>query len=197
MMELMHRAKVRRIDEDAPYYDSGLMKSRSFTLNLLRIIGVNMTRENGAGNSEQGLVYTNGNWAANQNGINDYGIMSAIALAGDTGYGILLGTGTTSPTVSDYVMETLIDQGAGAGELNYGSTVVEIPSVDGTDFVLPVWRSFSNTSGGNITVQEIGLMVHHYYSTSSVLNFMIAHDLLNFTINDGDAATVEYLVKIS
>lgn len=81
------------------------------------------------------------------------------ALVTDDTYGIVAGTGTTAPTISDYALETQIADGVGAGELQYGDVAFGVPASNATFSHFTVTRDFSNASGAQITVNEIGLYV--------------------------------------
>lgn len=81
------------------------------------------------------------------------------AASGDTTLGIIVGTGTTPPTINDYVIETPIAHGTGAGELQYGAVTFGAPSADSSTSQFTITRDIANNSGGTITVSEIVLYV--------------------------------------
>ena len=112
--------------------------------------------------------------------------------AGVTGNGILIGTGTTAVTINDYAMETLIDHGTGAGEMQYAALTRTAPVTDvsGTSFRLS--RVFSNDSGGSITVEEIGVVVN------CIFYILIIRDVLGasaITVANGEELTLNYTIK--
>ena len=204
---LMHRVKVRRVDDEVPVYDSGLVRSRSWVKNFARILGVNLASYStgatgvvswGGTDLAGGIRRYDGAWVASNYAVytGSYPALQLHSPPSQAVYGILVGTGVGAPALSDYTLGTLIDHGGGAGALSYADTVVESVVEDGVTIDLLIWRSFSNTSGGSITVNEIGLMAKHYYANSWSY-FLIARDLLNFSIADGESATVEYVVRIS
>jgi len=108
--------------------------------------------------------------------------------AADDTKGMQVGTGTTAPTVADYVMEALIAHGVGGGQLQYGTTEIIAPIIVSGNVELRIHRGFTNGSGGPITVKEIGLTVWN----QGTYEFLIVRDLYEFTIADGDVAVVEY-----
>lgn len=79
------------------------------------------------------------------------------ALVNDDTFSVVVGTGNTAPTITDYAMETKIAHGAGAGQLQYSLTAFGLPTSNATQSHFTITRDFSNASGGDITVNEIGL----------------------------------------
>jgi dUTPase len=55
-------------------------------------------------------------------------------------------------------------------------------------------RTFTNNSGADITVNEVGLIVKDYYGTT-VGYFMIEHSALTFTVANGTSGTVTYTIS--
>ena len=129
------------------------------------------------------------------------------AAANDDTYGIMVGTGNTAPTISDYALETKIDDGVGAGELQYGGVTYGLPTSSATESHFTITRDFSNASGGDITVEEIGLYVRAMYAwigdyaerTDSGTEFpvlMTIRDVTGgITIPNGETLTVNYRLQ--
>jgi len=88
------------------------------------------------------------------------------ALAGDNSYGIVVGSGTNVESFEDYALQTLIANGTGAGQLSY--ILSEPHSMSYAALVLSntLVRYFNNNSGGSISVNEVGLVVHGLVSTA-------------------------------
>jgi hypothetical protein len=123
------------------------------------------------------------------------------AAVGATYYGILVGTGTTAPTINDYAMETLITHGTGAGQLQYGAVAFGLPTATAVLSYFTVTRDFSNASGGSIVVNEIGLAVdmhptNQVFSNTRPNNVFILtiRDVIGggITVDDGETLTVNY-----
>jgi hypothetical protein len=110
-------------------------------------------------------------------------------------YGIWVGTGNTAVAVSDYTLDTKIDHGTGAGELDYNANTYIAATISGDNIVYKVYRTFANGSGGPITIEEVGLIaktVDPYY-------YLILRDTkdangvaLSIAVPDGQTATVTY-----
>ena len=113
--------------------------------------------------------------------------------AGDATFGIVVGTGTTAVAITDYVLQTLIAHGGGSGQLSYGAVSVDtnILTSGSTDW-FTISRSFTNGSGSDITIEEIGLI----FSGSSY-KFLIDRSLSTKTVTNGTASTCTYKFKIT
>lgn len=112
------------------------------------------------------------------------------APAGNENYGIQIGTGTTPETNEDITIETRIDDGLGAGQIQYGIQVWNDTKVEGGYVKWEVYRSFSNGSGGSITINEIALVVQ----MSGGVYVLNARDKLGagITVASSDVALIEY-----
>jgi hypothetical protein len=115
------------------------------------------------------------------------------APAGDTSAGILLGTSDTPVSLGQYNLLGLITHGTGAGQLSYGATVVEDLTID-TTYFFRIIRTFTNNSGGTITVREIGLFLKPIEQS-----FMFARDVppSPISIPAGSTLTVRYIISHS
>jgi hypothetical protein len=80
------------------------------------------------------------------------------ALAGDSSYGLVIGTGIAVPTAFDIALASQITNGNGAGQMLYQSQYSPGGVViDGANTSLTYGRTFLNSSGAPITVHEIGI----------------------------------------
>ncbi len=120
------------------------------------------------------------------------------ALANDATFGIIVGTGNAAPTINDYVIQTLIAHGAGAGQLQYGIVTYGAPASDATTSQFTITRNFANASGAPITVNEIGLYVKGYgYGTISGY-FMTLRDVIGggIAVPNGQTLTINYRPQV-
>jgi|WetSurMetagenome_2_1015567.scaffolds.fasta_scaffold244258_1 hypothetical protein len=125
---------------------------------------------------------------------------------GDDSYGILVGTGNTPPTISDYALQTKIAHGVGAGQLQCGGVTFGLPTSNLTTSHFTVTRNFANGSGSPITVYEIGLYVKgdsplpwlgQRWNSSLRNNFCTIRDVILAGINilNGETLTVNYRLQ--
>jgi len=104
--------------------------------------------------------------------------------------GIVLGTGETAVTISDYKMETLIVHGSGAGQLDYKAMAWDAFEVVGSTARFRNKRQFENKSGSTITVKEAGL----YATDNAGYHFCIVRDVLSAPVDilNGQIIEVRY-----
>jgi len=141
-------------DKDGKITSEGIRKAESFVrqfMDLLlikfinsSILGAMQVRD--TANVLQGVSDSSSNFSTD-------------APTSNVSYGIIVGTGTTDPTITDYKIETLIAHGTGAGQLQYGGVTYGLPASDLTTSQFTITRNFANASGGAITVNEIALYV--------------------------------------
>ena len=115
--------------------------------------------------------------------------------AATTTHGLVVGTGTTAEAFTQTALTTLIAHGTGAGQLTYGASVVNLPSSDSTSTTLQLTRTFSNASGGTVTVQEIAIYAQREDSAGTDRNFCLARDLATIALSNGDQLTLNYILK--
>ena len=112
--------------------------------------------------------------------------------------GIVIGTGVTAESFEDYVLDTPIDDGTGAGEMNFVEG--ELPTKDwvgGTlTFSAENIRYFNNNSGGSIGVNEIGLVLHE---SSEGCGMLVSRDKLGATVTVPDTGQlkVTYTIELT
>jgi len=107
--------------------------------------------------------------------------------------GIIVGTGTTAPTIDDFALGTPIDHGVAAGDLQYSAVSFGAPASDATTSQFTITRDFANASGGAITVNEIALYVRGWLFATTYY-FMIIRDVIagGIAVPDGQTLTVNY-----
>jgi hypothetical protein len=109
----------------------------------------------------------------------------------DSSYGILVGTGTTAVTTSDYAVETQITHGSGGGQLNHGACVVGGAVDAGSGCTLTISRQFGNASGSQITIRELCLCSKTYSNKV----YLLSRDIVTQAVDNGNTATA--IIEIS
>ncbi|MFA5377992.1 MAG: hypothetical protein WC455_19735 [Dehalococcoidia bacterium] len=106
--------------------------------------------------------------------------------------GIIIGTGVTAPTITDYKIETIIPHAT----MNYGAQTFGNPTADATTSQLTITRNFANVSGGDVTVNEIALYCGAYAGGSR--DFCIIRDVIagGITVPNGQTLTVNYRPQV-
>jgi len=124
--------------------------------------------------------------------------MKLKAAEGDDTHGVVVGSGDTPVSIDDYNLASKIPNGTGAGQLSYGPVTMDAPMKTDSGYLFRVVRTFTNNSGGDITVKEVGLIAYHKHVDGAVY-FLIARDVLAspVTVPNGSTLTVRYIVQYS
>lgn len=130
-------------------------------------------------------------------GTNRLNMVASGAGAGGTNGGILVGTGTTANTISTYAMATLIAHGTTANKLSYGATTSVGYATSGATAYWEINRTFTNSSGGNITVTEVGAAGRTYNLSSTFILFERTVLGASVTINNGSSKTFTYKFTVT
>jgi len=122
-----------------------------------------------------------------------------LGAAGITNMGIVVGTGSNPVAMTDFELQTLIAHGVGAGQLQYGDTAFTESVTVGASRYCVMSRTFTNASGANITVNEVGIheRARQSIAPAGSYYFLSERTLLTFTINNGANKTVSYRMRIT
>lgn len=161
-----------------PLWDQGGELGHSFVRQMLQILFVQMEQTTGPATTKD-TGDTSRAVTVNADHLN---LESNAALSG-----IVVGTGSAGVLMDDEALGTLIADGVGATQLNYGDTTFESVTQGPTTAEFIITRSFLNTAGGgDITINEVGLYAK---ATGNPWYFMIARDKLSSPITATDGAT--------
>ena len=122
----------------------------------------------------------------------------AASLLGDS-IGIQVGSNATAPTPTDYAMNTRIAHGQAAGQLVYAGCEVEPPVISAPNATMLIRRYFTNKSGGNVIVREVGLYAIGTTGTAEGYAFLICRDALatDITVLNNELLRVEYTMQVT
>jgi len=126
--------------------------------------------------------------------------ISTLGDAGDEYQGIVVGKGTTPNSLNTYKLASPISHGTGAGQLSYGAmNVEEVTNPSGNTLSFRLIRTFTNQSGADITVYEIGLVAKFVDADGYGRPFLLARDVLPspVTVANGATLTVRYIVSLT
>lgn len=172
--------------------DTGPRKSHSFTLQFLQQIEVLMTNSGLSGvlditNTARQIGHVSGQ--ANK-------FLFVQAAAGVTDTGIVVGTGTGAESDTDYKLGTLIAHGTGAGEFQWEAHAYTTTGRVGGNVDYEQRRTYTNGSGGSITIEEIGMYVDTFDSGEASQHFCILRDLTGgVAVADTYTASVKYTLR--
>jgi len=207
-------------DKDGKIIKQHKQHSHSFVSNFLSILASSLASSTNSMSPNYCYGYywriTNGDYAAYNAGAYavDY-LFDLNDSANDSKYGVVVGTGTATPTPNDYALGNQIANGTGNGQLQYnahlfnptpqtiGSTANLTTTTTPASGILPVSgnttsfqvsRQFTNQSGASITVSEVGL----YTNTINGVT-LIVHDLLSspVTVPNLSILQITYTISVS
>ncbi len=123
---------------------------------------------------------------------------NANADAGSTAHGIIVGTSTIAPTINDFALGAQIGHGSGVGQLQYGNMAFGAVATDSTSSHWTVTRDFANSSGGNVTVNEIGLSLTFHADVAGSY-YLCIRDVVSggLVVPNGQTLTVNYRLIIT
>ena len=127
-----------------------------------------------------------------------YYISGLLTIVGEYRKGIVIGTGTNVEDFEDYILQTQIANGTGAGQMSYNQSVAHSVAYDAGTKTLTdtLERHFDNNSGGSITVNEVGIYCGWQVSTT-LFQAMTVRDKLASGIAVPDAGILKVIYEIS
>jgi hypothetical protein len=122
---------------------------------------------------------------------------SDVGLSGED-CGIVLGTGTTAVAPTDFQLATQILDGTSSGKLEYFPSSGTDLTVSNPTGSFTLERLFRNSSGGLITVNEVGVYASST-NTNTVKGVCIIRDIVSpgFGIANGEYARVIYTISVT
>ena len=120
--------------------------------------------------------------------------------AGQDIVGILVGTGTDAESFEDYTLQTKIANGTGAGQLVYVQSETHVITWTAATKVLKdeLVRYFNNNSGGDITVNEVGIICNGYVNQLGKQWLQVRDKLAaGVTVPDTGQLKVTYTIQLT
>lgn len=197
-VQLLLRAVVK--DPDGKIIsDSGLEPAKSFVLQFLEFFlaffsATGLDKKATATDGSEDNIW----YGTTQCNVHFF-VDAPATLEYGTNWGIVVGTGDTPATNTDYKLETKLTEGVGAGNINHGDSTVGVAAVVGPNVDLTINRSFTNNTGSTITVKEVGMYSRFKGggSPASGLYHCIIRDVLVAPIDVPDkcSLTVYYTIR--
>lgn len=109
--------------------------------------------------------------------------------AGGTSKGIVIGTGTTAVTMTDYQVETQL-----ITNIAYAASSLAVENPDSATWRVAISRGFTNNTGAEVTVREVGL-----YVNQSAYPYYVCIDRTLYPVSfaAGETLTLTYRITIS
>jgi len=113
------------------------------------------------------------------------GNMGFCSGAGDTTFGIVVGTSSQAESFDDWQLISKIANGTGASQLTYQAHEAIVKSYESGTKTQKVEhkRYFNNNSGGTISVNEVGIVGRMWFNMDSNRYALHSRDVLASTIN--------------
>lgn len=129
--------------------------------------------------------------------LNENEVNLSIVPAGNV-KGVVVGTGSTAVVVTDFRLEAIIGDAAAPNNLVYGAQVISDMTISDPSASFTIQRDFTNSSGGSITVNEIGIYGDGR-AEPSTYRFMLVRDLVSGgqAVPDGYNLRITYTVETS
>jgi len=173
-------------------------KSRSFVGNFLTILSNSFQVNDGFSLTQ--AYPSSGSCQANANESvpGYYPWITVNAGSGNDSFGIQVGSGTSSPTITDTSIESLIPNGNGAGQLAYGAMTTISPVINSSNNTgyTQIQRVFINQSSVSITITEVAVVATF---GGTPCKYLILHDLLPtpVTLQPNGTVTITYQFNIA
>jgi len=109
---------------------------------------------------------------------------------GDVGVdtcGILIGSGTTPPTRTDYNLQSKIPHGTGTGQIYYQRQTYELLN----DYQFRFTREFTN-AGSDLSVAEAGIVYITYHADVARYLLLVRDTFTPITVTQGNGIRVRY-----
>jgi len=167
-------------------------KSHSFVANFMYILGSFL--------ADREYNFTDVSGSVQQYSSNGSPLSSILnANCGSPGQcGIVIGTGTATPTPNDYKLENQIINGTSTGQMEYGNPSFIQPNVNGNTTSMVISQTFQNQSGASITVSEVGIIALINKNSAPSLDYvLIVHDLLSSPITVANLSVLQITYTIS
>jgi len=178
-------------DKDGKIIKVHKQKSHSFVANFMNLLG-------------SLLANTFYNWTDNTGSVQQ--IYKMAVAPGDVlnancnsagNCGIVIGTGTATPTPNDYKLGNQIANGKSSGQMVYSNPSFIAPTVNGNTTSMIISQTFQNQSGASITVSEVGIQVYVDNTNGNASYVLIVHDLLTSPITVANLSILQITYTIS
>jgi hypothetical protein len=180
-------------DKDGKIIKVHKQKSHSFVANFMYMLGSFFTLNLYSWTDVSGTGTTFYNGAVN------YTKFLNINCNSPGNCGIVIGTGTATPTPQDYKLGNKIANGTGSGQMVYNSLSYTNPTVSGNTISMTFTQTFTNQSGAPITVTEVGIQTYNLNSSDNADYALIVHDLLSspITVPNNGVLGITYTISVT
>ena len=123
------------------------------------------------------------------------------AAAAEDEWGILVGSGENAESFEDYVLQTKLAEGTGAGQITHIASEAVDKSYGDTTWTHALVRYFNNNTGDNRLINEVALVCRYrYYGADTTgIKILLSRDKLasTVTIPDTGQLKVTYTIQLA
>jgi len=168
-------------------------KSHSFVANFLYLLGTFLSQ------TQYNWTDVSGNVEQYYTGTVQLGNILAVNGGNPGQSGIVIGTGTATPTPGDYKLGNPIANGTSSGQMVYNNISFSKPTVSGNTTSMVITQTFQNQSGASITVSEVGIIAQTDNNSNKLDYVLIIHDLLSspLTVANLSILGITYTISIT
>lgn len=132
-------------------------------------------------------------------GYNQGAYGSALGPVNNSNFGIVIGSGSSAVSPTDYSLAQQITHGSGANQMVHGTQTTETVQVVGQTSSVRATRTFTNNSGAIIIVREIGWIISFYDTGAAQRYALFLRDVLPsaVAVPDGSTFTVRYTISVT
>jgi hypothetical protein len=146
--------------------------------------------------STAGSIYRDSTKSQDRESVNVPGTVGMVSSTATHLVGIAVGSDDTAFDIDDFALGDIITHGSGAGQLSYGVQERPVISYDAKVWTAQHIRTFSNLSGDQIDVKEVGFFRKQMiFSTSQY--FMMSRDVLAAVIEIPSLAVLQVKLDIT
>ncbi len=128
--------------------------------------------------------------------ISGYTIRMRIGSVTGSTVGIVAGTSNAALDRDNFNLAAKINHGNGAGQLFYNTQLYDPLTAITGGYRIRLFRQLDNSSGANITIQEVGLIVDHNWpgASNNFTQFLVLRDLIpgGHTVPNGGSVILRY-----
>ncbi len=194
-------------DKDGRLIQRHRQRSHSWTRNAYNALFSNLASAN-LDDSTFGAGYLSGK---DTGGVVVYGVRGAYiasityestlagfrAAAAEDEWGILVGSGENAESFEDYVLQTQITEGTGAGEINYATSEAVDKSYADTTWTHALVRYFNNNTGANRLINEVALVGSYSRFGGGIdAKILLSRDKLASTVTVPDTGQLKVTYNI-
>ncbi|MEM4819356.1 MAG: hypothetical protein QXQ91_03515 [Nanopusillaceae archaeon] len=190
--------EIKIIDKDGKVVKEAKSEANSLVRNFIRALYGLMTAAQASFNVITLTDITGATFGYPNLAAGGYPIFNVGAGSGETRFGIVVGSGTSPVSYTDFRLASLIPHGTGSGQLFYSNTEYALLTLPDGTHVISFTRTFTNQSPGDVTINEVGLGFHVTVPGPTSRYVLIERTVLSspITLSPNQSAVIRYVFSV-